>query len=293
MTLPYASLLAGAALMALAIAYTAWRALLRCRFLQIGPFTHSAIIERLQDGVLVLDPQQRVVAMNSAAELIAGTSAAALGQPISRVLAAYPALLELSSAASEARIEISIGQPNSQRHYEVHCAPLADWRGQLGGQMLMLHDVTQRKHGEDAHRFLANASTLLAASLDSETTLATVARLVVPFLADWCMVYICDADQTVHCATNVAADPSTQVLADDLRHGDSQIPPSHLRLPRTGQSQLIAEVSDADMVDLAADTHQLAILRAIGLRSMISVPLVARGRLLGTLLLAAVDSGRS
>ena len=71
------------------------------------------------------------------------------------------------------------------------------------------------------------------------------------------------------------------------------IPPSYLRLPRTGQSQLIAEVSDADMVDLAADARQLAILRAIGLRSMISVPLIARGRLLGTLLLAAVDSGRS
>ena len=61
----------------------------------------------------------------------------------------------------------------------------------------------------------------------------------------------------------------------------------------TGQSQLIAEVSDADMIDLAADPRQLAILRAIGLRSMISVPLIARGRLLGTLLLAAVESGRS
>ena len=165
------------------------------------PFTHGAIIERLQDGVLVLDPWQRVVAMNPAAELIVGERCAALGQPIGRVLADYPALLELSSAAAEARIEISIGRPDSQRHYEAQCAPLADRRGQIGGQMIMLHDVTQRKHGEDAHRFLANASTLLAASLDYETTLATVARLVVPFLADWCMVYVRGADQTVHCAT--------------------------------------------------------------------------------------------
>src|SRR6478672_376206 len=146
MTLSYISLLVGAALVALAIAWSAWRALLRFRFLQIVPFIHGAIIERLHDGVLVLDPWQRVVAMNPAAELIAGTSAgAALGQPIGRVLAAYPELLELSRAAVEARIEISIGQPACQRHYDVHCAPLSGRRGQLGGQMIMLHDVTQRK----------------------------------------------------------------------------------------------------------------------------------------------------
>jgi signal transduction histidine kinase/CheY-like chemotaxis protein/HPt (histidine-containing phosphotransfer) domain-containing protein/PAS domain-containing protein len=278
---------------AISVLLLGW-ALLGFRFLQIVPFIHGAIIEHLHDGVLVLDPWQRVVAMNPAAELIVGTSAGtALGQPIGRVLAAYPELLELSSAAVEARIEISIGQPASQRHYDVHCAPLSDWRGQIGGQMIMLQDVTQRKRSEDVHRFLANASTLLASSLDYETTLATVARLVVPFLADWCMVYLRGADQTVHYATTVAADSAKQVLADDLRLGDSHVPPSYLRLPRTGQSQLIAEVSDADMVDLATDTRQLAILRAIGLRSMISVPLIARGRLLGTLLLAAVESGRS
>ncbi len=277
---------------AISVLLLGW-ALLRFQFLQIVPFTHGAIIERLHDAVFVLDPWQRVVAMNPAAELITGTNAgAALDQPISHVLAAYPDLLERSSAAVEARIELSIGESASQRHYDVHCAPLTDWRGQVNGQMIMFHDVTQRKRGEDEHRFLANASTLLASSLDYETTLATVARLVVPFLADWCMVYIRGTDQTMHCATAIAADPAKQLLADELRHGDAQLS-RHLRLPQTGQSQLIAEVSDADMADLAADQRQLAILHAIGLRSMISIPLLARGRLVGTLLLAAVESGRS
>ena len=153
MTLSIISLLAGAAVVALAIAWSASRhralprafALLRFRFLQIGPFTHGAIIERLHDGVLVLDLWQHVVAMNPAAAQITGTSAGvAVGQPVSRVLAAYPELLELSNAAVEARIEISIGRRASQRHYDVHCAPLSDWRGQIGGQMIMLHDITQR-----------------------------------------------------------------------------------------------------------------------------------------------------
>jgi PAS domain S-box-containing protein len=268
-------------------------ALLRFRFLQNVPFPQGAIIDLLHDGVLVLDLWQRVVSMNPAAERFVGMSVdAALGQPIGRVLADHPQLLELSSAA-EARIEISIGQPASRQHYDLHCAPLSDWRGQLSGQIIMVHDVTQRKRGEDAHRFLAQASTLLASSLDYETTLATVAHLVVPFLADWCMVYIHGANETVDCATSIAADQAKQALADDLRLGDSHIPSSHLRLPRTGQSQLIAEVSDADLIDLAADPRQLAVLHAIGLRSMITVPLIARGRLLGTLLVATIESGRS
>jgi signal transduction histidine kinase/CheY-like chemotaxis protein/HPt (histidine-containing phosphotransfer) domain-containing protein len=268
--------------------------LLRFHFLQIVPFTRGAVIDRLHDGVLVLDPWQRVVAINPAAEQIIGVSAsAALGQPIGRVLAAYPELLECANAAVQSRIEISIGHLPGQCYYEAHCAPLSDWRGRVGGQMIMLHDVTQRKRGEDVHRFLANASTLLASSLDYETNLATVARLVVPFLADWCMVYVRGTNKTVRCATNVAADPTTQALADDLERGDSPGSSGQLRLPRNGQSLLIAELSDADMVDLAAEPRQLAILRAIGLRSLICVPLVARSHLLGMLLLATTDSGRS
>jgi PAS domain S-box-containing protein len=268
--------------------------LLRVQLLQGVPFTQGAIIDHLQDGVLVFDPWQRVVAINSAAEQITGIHAGvALGQPIGRVLADHPALLELSSAADARRIEIAIGQPGDRRHYDAQSVPLPGLHGQIAGQMLMLHDVTQRKRSEDAHRFLANASTLLASSLDYETTLATVARLVVPFLADWCVVYIRGADQTTYCAIIVAADPAKQALADDLRLGDRQLPPSYLRLPRTGQSQLIVDVSDADLADLAADTRQLALLSALGLRSMISVPLIVRSSILGTLVLAAGDSGRS
>jgi PAS domain S-box-containing protein len=299
MNLLFISLLAGAALVALVIAWPAcWQRVIvllwRFRFLQIGPFTHGALIERLHDGVLVLDRWQRVVAMNPAAEQITGISAAAaLGQPISQVPEVYPALLALSNAAVEAHIEISIGRSASERHYDVHCAPPSGWRSRIGGQILLLHDVTQRKRDEDAHRFLANASTLLASALDYEATLATVARLVVPFLADWCIVYVRNPDQTVDWATSVAANPATQALADDLQLGDPHVPLSYLQLPHTGQSHLIADVSDTDMVDLAADPRQLAILRMIGLRSIISVPLVARGRLLGTLLLAAVESGRN
>jgi signal transduction histidine kinase/CheY-like chemotaxis protein len=282
MTLPYISLLVGAVAAGFAIAWLVWRRGL--------PSTLGMM--QLQDGVLLLDRQQRVAAINPAAERILGIRSA-LGLPVSQVLAACPSLLELCGSKAEAHIEISIGLVAAQRYYDVHSTPLLNRRHQFSGQIIRLQDVTQHKRYQDSHRFLANASTLLASSLDYETTLTTVAQLVVPTLADWCMIYVRRADQTLHCPTSVAANPGIQRLVDQLRLSEAQDPPVYLQLPRSGQSQLIAELSDSDLLELAGDPRQLASLQAIGLRSIISVPLVTRGRLLGTLMLATVESGRS
>src|SRR3712207_8909773 len=49
-------------------------------------------------------------------------------------------------------------------------------------------DITERKEAERTQRFLAEAGALLSSSLDYRTTLASVARLTVPTLADWCEI---------------------------------------------------------------------------------------------------------
>src|SRR5262249_34985132 len=134
--------------------------------------------------------------------------------------------------------------------------------------------------------------TLLASSLDYETTLATVSRLVVSFLADWCAVHLIGPDQTIHCVTSIVADPATQALADDMCQADQGVQRSHTRELPIREAHMIAKGSDADIIDLAVDERELETVRAIGLRSMIRVPLIARGRLLGTLLLVVVDSNR-
>ncbi len=57
-----------------------------------------------------------------------------------------------------------------------------------------IQDITERKQNEDVLRFLAEASTILSSSLDYRETLATVARLSVPRLADWCAVDVLEDD---------------------------------------------------------------------------------------------------
>ena len=59
---------------------------------------------------------------------------------------------------------------------------------------MILHDVTERKRAGEAQSFLAEASTLMGGSLDEQTTLAIVADMTVPHLADWCAIHMVEED---------------------------------------------------------------------------------------------------
>jgi signal transduction histidine kinase/CheY-like chemotaxis protein len=283
-------LLIGVALVAIIFARLGWQrvppGIVRFRFPWFVPATQAAIIEHLRDGALVLDPWRRVVAINHVAQVILGIVADdVIGQPIARVFAQHPALLDLCSGSGEARAEISMRRPSGQMYYDAHCAPLPGWRVGWANRIVLLHDVTQRNRAAEAHLLLSNASALLGSSLDYEMTIAALAQQLVPALADWCTVDIFGIDQTNHYTSTVVADPAKHVLVDALLREGSPV----LRAVHT---LLIADLSDGELPNLAADAHTLDILCQLGVRSFISVPLQARGRLLGTLVLAVIGSGR-
>ncbi|HZT78814.1 MAG TPA: PAS domain S-box protein, partial [Gemmataceae bacterium] len=143
--------------------------------------------------------------------------------------------------------------------------------------------------------YLAEASAVLAASLDYETTLATVARLAVPFLADWCAVDVRQEDGAVRRVAVAHPDPACVELARELERRypfDPDEPHGLARVLRTGQSEFFPEITDDVLAALARTPEQLAALRQLGLRSAVIVPLVARGRVLGAITLATAESGR-
>ncbi|HEX9439083.1 MAG TPA: histidine kinase N-terminal 7TM domain-containing protein, partial [Roseiflexaceae bacterium] len=270
--------------------------LFRFRLLDILPVAHNTIIEGMRDGMIVLDARNRVVDLNpAAARLTALPARSALGRPIAQVLADQPALVALCAGDTEARLELRFGERDAQRDYETHVSPLSDRRGRLTGRLLTLRDITERRKAEETHRFLADASTLLASSLDYEITLATVARLAVPHFADWCMAHMIEADQSIRRVAMTFADRSKQELANELRRNyllGPDAPHSYPKVLRTGQSELVPEISDEGLVAIASDARHLELLRALGLRSSMSVPLIARGRTLGTLTFGTTESGR-
>jgi serine phosphatase RsbU (regulator of sigma subunit) len=142
--------------------------------------------------------------------------------------------------------------------------------------------------------FLAEAATELASSLDYQVTLARVAQLAVPAFADWCAIDIVDDGRLRRLAV-AHVDPDKVRLAHELAERyppDPEAPHGAWQVMRTGHSDLIAEITDEMLVAGAVDAEHLAIARALHLRSAVTVPLVARGRVLGVLTWVSAESER-
>jgi signal transduction histidine kinase/putative methionine-R-sulfoxide reductase with GAF domain len=142
--------------------------------------------------------------------------------------------------------------------------------------------------------FLAEASVVVSASLNYDATLARVTRLAVPTVADWCRIYMRDG-QTIRRVAVAYADPAMAELDRQLQ----QYPPSPVapgsviaRALETGESQLSPTIPDEYVESIAQDAEHLALLRRLGFRSSLVVPLRARGRVLGALACFMAESGR-
>ncbi|HEX6133531.1 MAG TPA: ATP-binding protein [Longimicrobiales bacterium] len=142
--------------------------------------------------------------------------------------------------------------------------------------------------------FLAEASRVLASSLDYERTLRNVAELAVPAIADWCVVDLVEAGTLERVAVK-HADPSRVRLVRQLQ---DRYPPDpaaahgSAHVIRTGRSELVRELTDDILTAAARDEEHLRLLRELGLRSYITAPLKTHDRVLGAVTVVYAESGR-
>jgi PAS domain S-box-containing protein len=141
--------------------------------------------------------------------------------------------------------------------------------------------------------FLSEASAMLASSLDPDATLGTVASLAVPTFADWCLVDLLEPDGTIRQSAVAHAEASKEELARTLRR---RYPPGRdhaiWRVIETGRTDLRPVITDGELAARARNDEHLAMLREVGIRSHIVVPLIARGQTLGAISLVYGHSGR-
>jgi PAS domain S-box-containing protein len=153
----------------------------------------------------------------------------------------------------------------------------------------------QRRLSED-HRLVAEASELLASSLDHETTLANVATLVVPRFADWCAIDLVADDGSIRRLTVAHVDPKKVRWAKALAKKHPPDPNAAYGVPnviRSGRPELLAEIPEELLVEAtAARPELLEVLRELGLKSSMCVPLIARDRTLGAITFVSAESGR-
>lgn len=150
-------------------------------------------------------------------------------------------------------------------------------------------EVAQRRSA-----FLAEASAILAGSLDLETTLANLARLAVGFLADHCVIDLLEDGGSLRRVVVAHKDPAKEALLRRLQRG--YLPAraeGHpvMQVLRTGEPVLLPAIPDSLIETVASDAEHVRLLRALEVQCSMIVPLVARGRTLGVLSLGRSRRG--
>ena len=201
------------------------------------------------------------------------------------------ALAARAPFAGEFRARMADG---SYRWFSSRGAPLLDDNGSVLEWVGTAIDIDEQKRATDEIRFINDASALLSSSLDYQTTLATVSRLVVPRFADWCAVDVATDEGTYERVSVAHVDPRKVDFAYELNR---RYPPDPATDPvmqaiRTGEKVLIPRITDEMLTAGARDPEHLEVIRSLGLSSFLLLPMTARGRTLGAITFAMAESGR-
>ena len=179
---------------------------------------------------------------------------------------------------------------------ETSGVPFAGPQGELAGYRGIDRDITERVRVEEVRQFLAEAGRALVSSLDCRTTLESVAHLAVPVLADWVVIDVRGAEPGSHTAAVAYVDPQKEPLARELQRRyppDPDTLEAYRRVLQWNEPQLVPEITAEGLRSIARSEGELRLLRELRPTSVSVVPLAARGRTFGAMMLAATAaSGR-
>src|SRR3954469_2749144 len=197
--------------------------------------------------------------------------------------------LPLEAAARAARgedvrgLQTQVSSSNGTLTLMVDAALVPELPGGGSAVVVCFQDVTRvrearaaAERAEEHQRFLARASLVLDESLDPDVTLARIATLAVEGIADFCSVDVVDADGRLRHVVSAHSDPERMEIAQNLRERyppDTKGTEGAPKVVRTGKSELYSEVTDEILRRNARNRQHLQVLRAIRVRSFMSVPM--------------------
>lgn len=263
----------------------------------------AQLLDSVDQAVVVVDLDDRITYWNRFAETLYGWSALEVqGRTFREVLATESTrfqvdeILDRLHAGQSWSGELVMKKRDGSTFVaDIIDAPIYDEDGVLAGILGVSVDATRRKRAETYLQFLADASLELSSSLDYKTTIQRVADLTVPRIADWCSVDLVRQDGSLELVAVAHVDPEKVRWAVDLRR---RYPPrleeetGLAKVIKTGMPEFYPDITWAMVEQATSDEEELAIMREIGMRSLIIVPLYARSRIIGALTLVWSESDR-
>ncbi len=199
-----------------------------------------------------------------------------------------------TGAPFEMEIRLLDRRQQSYRWHLIRTVPVHDGAGKVARWYGTSTDIHEQKRAAESSRYLAEASAELASVVDYESTLQKVVNLAVPYFADWSAVDVAD-DGSLRRLAVAHQDPDKIPLAHELvRHypPDPRAQGGIGAVFRTAKPEIMSELTDDMLVQGTKDERHLGLIRSLGLKSYICVPLVVSGNPLGVLTFATAESGR-
>ncbi len=207
----------------------------------------------------------------------------------------HQAISQAIASVSSYDVEMRCRRPDGGVHWVSGKGKvLAGPDGKAARMVGVCQDITRRKRSEQHGRFLAAASAELAVLVDHDETLRKVASLAVPHFADWAAVDVLTDEGTLRRVGVAHVDPEKVALARDYhRRFSPDRSQNHgvWKILRSGEPELVTRITDEMLVESLGHGERLEIIRKLGLRSYIGVPLKVRGRTVGVLTFIVAESG--
>jgi PAS domain S-box-containing protein len=274
----------------------------------------EAVLVNLAEAITLMDDRGRMVFANqAAADLLGARTPAELMSATPGTI--MPRFLVLDEHGRELQLENMPGRrlfagerpepllvrnivraSGEERWLIVRSSPLTDPdSGRVLYAVNVFENITEVKRVQLAESFMAEASRVLASSMDYADTLQRIARLAVPQIADWCAVDLLGEDGQIERVAVHHADPSRLALAEALDRDYRPALDEPLGVPeviRSGQARIYTDIDPEALAAYARDNEHLALLRAIGATAVIIVPLAAPARTIGAITLVSSDTIR-
>lgn len=271
----------------------------------------QVVLGGVSEGIVAVGPDHRLVFANESAARTAGFASVQEMMEVGYADARHEVRGEdgqvLPADERPGAVAIATGKParrvvssrllggGEEHWWDVAATPVFGVDGKPVMAIVIWHDITEVRREDERQRYLANATAILAESLDPEETLRKVAHLAVPRIADWCVVDLVTGDHDRRRVAVAHVDVEKAQLLEAFQNEyrtDPEASYGVAKVFRTGMPEMIPHIEDDLLARVARDAEHLRRLRELGMCSAMIVPMESRGKVVGAITFVSAESAR-